>query len=191
MSRFNNKLLVFNHIISKLVEWKNETKSQTEKEVLKDLSFVPLMKCLYSTCLLSVNMQDKQSLFDLFDNFRAYPKGPVEEDCYYNMNKLPDYQIGTDVSGKDTLVPRQESSLTYSSDSDTEEYFKMADKAILDLKKATKFPEFSDRNNLVELTHMTLWKDAYEDSTGYKLLRTQNNIDNIRKEARSFRNLIF
>ena len=190
MSRFKNKLFVFDYIITQLVEWKAKG-NRTVKDVLKDLSFVPLMKCHYSLCLLSVRMQEKESLFDLFDNFRAYPKGPVEEDCYYNMNKLPNYQMGKDELGKSVLVPRQEKNPLYSSDEDVEKYIQMVNRAMSILKGAKNFPEFSDRNNLIDLTHMNLWRDAFEDRTGKQLLRTQpSNIDKVRMEARTFINLI-
>ena len=100
------KMLLFNKLIEELVKWKEEKNRQTELEVLKDLSFVPLMKCLYIVCLLTVEENSEESLFDLFDKFVAYPKGPVDEDCYYFMDKLPEYTI-RDYEGLEYLSKRQ------------------------------------------------------------------------------------
>ena len=81
--RFFEKLLIFNELIKALVKWKNEKYHQTEEKVLEDLSFVPVMKCLYITCLLSVNIKNdnNSSLFDIFSDFYAFPRGGVDMDC--------------------------------------------------------------------------------------------------------------
>ena len=179
------KLIVFDYIISKLVEWKCKTKGQTKKEVLENLSFIPLMKCHYSICLLSVSMQDKKSLFDLFDNFRAYPRGPVEEDCYLYMNELPNYKIETDDHGKTTLVQKQVKMVEQPNNT----YIKMVNSAIDELKTSPNFPEFSDKDKFSELCNMSLWKNAYETHDGKCIMQTKNNFENVRMEARSFRNL--
>lgn len=89
--KLEEKLLVFNELINGLVKWKTDENGQKKDEVLKDLSYVPLMKCLYFVCLLSVHKSKDKSLFDLFDNFIAYPRGAVEIDCYKNINELLDY----------------------------------------------------------------------------------------------------
>lgn len=89
--KLDEKLLVFNELIKGLVEWKTKENGQKEEEVLKDLSYVPLMKCLYFVCLLSVHKNKDKSLFNLFDNFLAYEKGAVEIDCYKRINELLDY----------------------------------------------------------------------------------------------------
>lgn len=179
------KMLLFNTLIEKLVKWKEEKNRQTEQEVLKDLSFVPLMKCLYIVCLLTIKEDSKESLFDLFDKFVAYPKGPVDEDCYFFMDQLPDYTIWNN-DGVEELTRKQSNRLDLSSRIDFlnrkisnimvyhieeidktllinkyEAYNEMLDKAIDILKGALSFPGFREKERLVDLTHMKVWEDAY------------------------------
>lgn len=180
---FFTRLLIFNHLIKELVRWKKEVFNQAEEITLKSLSFVPIMKCLYINCLLSVNIkqtEDTSSLFIIFD-FDAFPKGGLNKDCYYFMDKLPDYTI-RDNGGLEYLSKRQSNSNnsieTLSSlikveltDKDKEqikdktlEYKTILEETINDLKKATCFPEFKEKEKLIDLTHMKIWNDAFKDS---------------------------
>ena len=184
------KMLLFNELIKELVKWKMEKNGQTEQEVLKDLSFVPLMKCLYIVCLLTVdtenNSNNNESLFEPFNGFIAYSKGPVNEDCYFFMDKLPDYTIEVNKDGVEELTRKHSYRKTLSLRidslvneinkdmagsinnnidliSDYNKYEKMLDKAIDVLKGASFFPGFRERERLIDLTHMRVWKDAYYD----------------------------
>ena len=184
-SKLIPKMLLFNKLIEELVKWKEQKNRQTELEVLKDLSFVPLMKCLYIVCLLTVEENSEESLFDLFDKFVAYPKGPVDEDCYYFMDKLPEYTI-RDYEGLEYLSKRQPlnnisvidsliDSISEFIDVDLNanekttikinwtKYSPMINYTVESLKNASCFPGFRERERLIDLTHMKLWKDAIID----------------------------
>lgn len=162
------KLVVFNGLIKQLVKWKEETEGQREDDILKDLSFIPLMKCLYFVCLLSIHETSKKvdTLFDLFD-FTAYPKGWVDEECYYSINELEDYHIKTDVDGKEYIAKREEKALYLDDGSNNlyigniPLYIQELGKAVKDLKEALFLPGFKDREGLVELSHDELWENAY------------------------------
>lgn len=68
----------------------------TANKMLGDLSAVKLMKLLYFACLEDAiaspdeAMKDGKMppLFSLFDTFYPYPKGPVEEEVYYNKTTM-------------------------------------------------------------------------------------------------------
>ncbi|MCC8143607.1 MAG: hypothetical protein LIO97_06730, partial [Tannerellaceae bacterium] len=75
-----------------------ETKGQKPhiNECLEKFNAVRFMKLLYFTCLEScsdfVEGKSENTLFDLFDDFLAYEKGPVEIDVYsYYRSILPRY----------------------------------------------------------------------------------------------------
>lgn len=188
-SRLILKMLLFNKLIEELVKWKEEKNRQTEQEVLKDLSFVPLMKCLYIVCLLTVEENSEESLFDLFDKFIAYPKGPVDEDCYFFMDQLPDYTIWNN-DGVEELTKKLSNRMDLSSRidflnkkisdkdkmkivsgieeidkslliSEYKKYIGILDKAVGILKNASFFPGFREKERLIDLTHMKVWEDAY------------------------------
>lgn len=201
------KMLLFNELIRKLVEWKEE-KNQTEQEVLKDLSFVPLMKCLYIVCLLTVDGNSDKSLFDLFDKFVAYPKGPVDEDCYFFMDKLPDYTIWNndgieelsrklsyrknlfsrieflerEISGKpmESIDIEQDKTILFD---EYRKYNGMLDEAIYILRNASFFPGFREKDRLIDLTHMRVWKKAYDEIGSHKMNTSRDNKRELLDEA--------
>lgn len=210
-SRLILKMLLFNKLIEELVKWKEEKNRQTEQQVLKDLSFVPLMKCLYIVCLLTVEENSEESLFDLFNKFIAYPKGPVDEDCYFFMDQLPDYTIWNN-DGIEELTRK----LSYRKDlssridflnrkisdkdkieivSDIEEknklllineykkYNELLDKAIGILKDATFFPGFREKERLIDLTHMKVWKCAYDRQGSHIMDTSTGNKRKLLEEA--------
>lgn len=186
--RFFEKLLIFNDLIKALVKWKKEIFHQVEEKILEDLSFVPVMKCLYIDCLLSVdvkNTTNKSSLFDVFD-FDAFSKGGVNKDCYYFMDKLPEYTIRIkENEGLEYLSKRDPSDnnndnidllssligiVLTSSDkvmikNKMNQYRIMLDNSIEVLKGATSFPGFREREKLIGLTHMKIWEDAMNNDS--------------------------
>lgn len=187
MCELRRKLLAFDYTIGELVKWDSEVNGHTEKESLQMFSNVRLMKCLYSICAVSVAFYEESnvSLFDLFDNFLAYPRGPVEVDTYINLSSLIRYKMYHDSQKNDSyLVPNEdfqdEFLITYGKLNRTHfekdktaalmeiiEHEKqlcvmipLINKAINLLKQATKFPNFNDIDSLVEITHLDLWKEA-------------------------------
>jgi uncharacterized phage-associated protein len=205
------KMLLFNKLIEELVKWKKEKNRQTEQEVLKDLSFVPLMKCLYIVCLLTVEENSEKSLFDLFDKFVAYPKGPVDEDCYFFMDQLPDYTIWNN-DGVEELNRKPSNNMNLSSRIDFinreisnknkmevvsgieeidksllineyEQYNEILDKAIGILKNASFFPGFREKERLIDLTHMKVWEDAYFQQGSHIMDTSTDNKKRLLDEA--------
>lgn len=189
--RFFEKLLIFNDLIKALVKWKKEIFHQVEEKILEDLSFVPVMKCLYIDCLLSVdvkNTTNKSSLFDVFD-FDAFSKGGVNKDCYYFMDKLPEYTIQIkEKEGLEYLSKRNPNDNGDNSNDNIEllsslirigltssdkvmiknkmnQYRIMLDNSIEVLKGATNFPGFREREKLIGLTHMKIWEDAMDNDS--------------------------
>lgn len=168
IQRHSLKLVVFNELIQQLVKWKEETEGQREDDILKDLSFIPLMKCLYFVCLLSIHNTLKKSdtLFDLFD-FTAYQNGWVDEDCYYSIDELKDYHIVTNEDGKKYIAKRGQSLDEFIEKSTTlVKYENELKNAIKDLKEALFFPSFRNREGLIELSHDELWEKAYAEPNG-------------------------
>ena len=75
------KLLLFDAFIGYMD--KNWTKNPIRCSFLDNAAYVALNKLFYITCALSVKQDSEDSLFDVFNSFYAYPKGPVDLDCYY------------------------------------------------------------------------------------------------------------
>lgn len=78
------KLLLFDAFINWMDQ--NWTKNPIRCSFLKNAAYVASNKMFYITCLLSVKQDHENSLFNVFNNFLALPKGPVDLDCYYLLN---------------------------------------------------------------------------------------------------------
>ncbi len=78
--------------------------------VLRDFNVTRAMKLLYFTCLISVDEKNNKSpnLFNTFDNFLAYPNGPVEEDVYSNCSLLFTFRKKAGEDYLETLQSRPE-----------------------------------------------------------------------------------
>ena len=63
-----------------------QERTGTKDEVIKGLSTTHRMKLLYFTCLQSAfdenGRYQKDNLFKYFNNWVAYPNGPVEQSVY-------------------------------------------------------------------------------------------------------------
>lgn len=204
MCELKRKLLAFDYTIGKLVEWDCEESGRDERASLKNFSNVRLMKSLYSVCAASIQFYDSEgkTLFDLFDNFVAYPRGPVEVDAYGNLSSLLRYSMFYDKDENDAyLMPsnyREEFDIIYSDikkEGLTEDDFQknpsqalniliqkeeklrfvipMIDKSIALLRSARGFPPFDDRDKLIDITHLDLWYEAFYSNIDKKL-DTQN-----------------
>lgn len=110
MCKLRRKLLLFDYIIGKLIEWQAYLKygglggdvaftnlsAYQINECLTTFSGVRLMKMLYLICLKSVGDEIKnidETLFGVFDNYIAMPKGPVEDSAYSNRSVLLRYEF--------------------------------------------------------------------------------------------------
>lgn len=104
MCQIRKKLLLFDYMIGKFVEWDTgrlleESSAELKNNSLEKLTGVRLMKLLYFVCLQSaVNVYDNirnnvamaypNHLFKVYDSYVAMPKGPVEDDMYSNRSIL-------------------------------------------------------------------------------------------------------
>lgn len=104
MSLLAKKLIVYDYLIGKIVQRERELSQDSEDDVLFKITSTALMKYLYIVNVLSVSKESKSSLFDLFDNYKAFPHGPVEVDTYYNRNILVNYEMGYDIHNKRSFL---------------------------------------------------------------------------------------
>lgn len=103
MCKLRRKLLLFDYVIGKLVDWQaqkdwkkqyNELTGIQIDEILATLSGKRLMKLLYFICLSSVHedtQKRQDSLFGIFDKYIAMENGPVEDSVYHNRGILLRY----------------------------------------------------------------------------------------------------
>ena len=210
MCLVKNKLLVYDCLIDELVKWDSEVMSCSKERSLCSLTNVKLMKCLYAACVMSAGGKNTvgDTLFGLFDNFLAYPKGPVEFDTYNNRAILFRYEMGFDkervclqeckefrleqramfnLSDDQTISPNDQNWLTEIEKNDLLGYKNMLVESINALKQAPSFPGLRDEQALVEITHNNLWQEAYYSFN--KQLDTRN-IAKLQEEYNRFYSLI-
>jgi len=113
MCKLRRKLLLFDYIIEKLVDWQaqiewqkqyNELKRVQINEILGTLSGKRLMKLLYFICLSSVHedtQRTQDSLFGIFDRYIAMENGPVEDSVYHNRGILLRYTFDNELKLSD------------------------------------------------------------------------------------------
>lgn len=212
MCLVKNKLLIYDYLVGKLVDWDSEVQSCSKERSLFNLTNVKLMKCLYAVCLMSVKDKKRleDTLFGLFDKFYAYPKGPVEFETYNNKSILLRYDLGYDESSKRLYLKKCDNFRTeqlimfqllddksVKPDDDTlnkeinknhlAEYAEMVDQSIVVLRKAKAFPKLNDVEALVELTHLDLWQEAYYSVN--KRVDTRD-LEKLQAECEKLRNII-
>lgn len=96
MCKLRRKLLLFDYLIGKLVEWElgKPFQASTRVEIDKALEAMTgtrLMKLLYIISLININrtINDiKYTLFGAFDDYVAMQNGPVEDYVYHNRSIL-------------------------------------------------------------------------------------------------------
>lgn len=210
MCLVKNKLLVYDCLIDELVKWDSEEMSCSKERSLCSLTNVKLMKCLYAACVMSVgdkkNVDD--TLFGLFDNFLAYPKGPVEFDTYNNRAILFRYEMGLDkervclqeckkfrleqrvmfnLPDDQPILPDEQNWLTEIEKNGLVDCKNMLIESINVLKHAPGFPDLRDEQALVEITHNNLWQEAYYS---YNKQLDTRNMAKLQEEYNRFRSLI-
>lgn len=96
MCKLRRKLLLFDYLIGKLVEWQEAkpfeilTRAEIDK-ALETMTGTRLMKLLYIMSLMNINRSlenIKQTLFGAFDDYVAMQNGPVEDYVYHNRSIL-------------------------------------------------------------------------------------------------------
>lgn len=213
MCQLRKKIEVFDYTLHQLVEWDMAEYGRTKSESLANFSNVRLMKCIYGISLLSVGHPnvDNKTLFDIFDHFLAFPRGPVEIEAYSNFSLLIRFGLHYDAeNNKSYLIPnseyKNEFTVTYPrlqadkfaknpeqaiqdliEAEDCEWAMQQVDKSIDELKTAACFP-FDDRDKLVEITHMELWKEAFYNEINKKM--DTNNMTKLNRELTLFKERI-
>lgn len=82
------KISLFKYILLRLVGLdfrKSFVNKQYYNLLLSEITMTKAMKRLYFLCLLDAKFGDGK-LFEVFDDFRAYLRGPVEESIYLNRH---------------------------------------------------------------------------------------------------------
>lgn len=181
-----NKLDTFSYMIGRFIDWEEEIRKEKEEketspeEILEGFSQTRLMKLLYFTCLASFENKKGFDLFRIFNNFEAYPKGPVEVDVYSNRSGLPGFEYNgfyleklSDEAVKISIDIAVKISI---------------DRAINFLKQKKDSFNMLDTDFLVELSHkLPLWSMAYFSTSN------QLNIENIKYlsiERKRFNDLV-
>lgn len=165
MCRANDKLIVFNYVFNKFIEYhkSQEIKQMPESQVIETFSNTRLMKLLYLLCLESTKVKcevgesefNSKNLFDFFKNFRAFPNGPVLLDIYQSFDIIPGFNY---IDGK--FVGRKENVSIFPEQLN---YIKeLIDISFDRLIKHIKFEIFASRDKLIELTHkLPIWVQTY------------------------------
>ncbi len=116
MKQKTNKILAFEYLVYRLIEWYKEATSSTE-DMPSHFSRLSVLKLLFLTAAIKDNTVDdinKKDLLETFNNFCAMQYGPVEIDVYsaivndtlsvYRLSnkstevKCSDYKIFEDLS---------------------------------------------------------------------------------------------
>ena len=176
MCKIKRKRILFDEFVDRLVKWQ-QAKGLSTEQALCNLSGVKLMKLLYFTCLISVKTEGevsfiKDTLFESFDGFMPYPKGPVEVDAYNNRENLFRYTYENGLmKSNENGSEKFDSALDYELDKDKNAYDKDENAyfkqqlRLLDLSLSELFSinvtPFSDVDRLVEISHLSpLWNSA-------------------------------
>lgn len=231
MCKLRRKLLLFDYIISRLVEWQAcleygrpattrfcDLSKEEINACLKSFSGVRLMKMLYLICLNSVNEQTQNiqnTLFGLFDNYVAMPKGPVEDAVYSNRSVLLRFEFSNGVLKLNETYPEHfifnypdidkrrfdEDGLyklaifdeeirnlhnNHEGETTLGEYKEYIDTSIQALREKRDLP-FQNVNKLIDITHkMLLWNKFFNTEDRRFVL----TLEDLKKEKDSFKNLI-
>ncbi len=173
MCNLNKKLILFDYMVGKFVEWDKEITNRSHAEtdeILKSFGFTRYMKLLYFTCLESVDLErqeeeEEYNLFNTFDTFFAYQNGPVEDHVYNNRSFLFNYEFKGDFleTLKNTTDPLEKERVDIYNTNIKGIYKKdvtLIDRAIASLKRKKNFP-MADTQALISLSHnLKLWKSA-------------------------------
>lgn len=96
MCVLRRKLLLFDYLIGKLVEWQarndfSKLSMDDIDKILKTMSGTRLMKLLYIISIVNINDSINsldETLFGVFDDYVAMKNGPVEDFLYHNRSIL-------------------------------------------------------------------------------------------------------
>lgn len=176
------KQIVYDYMIGKIAKWQSQSGAD-EDLILSKLTSTALMKYQFIINVLSVSTDSRNSLFDLYGNYQAFPHGPVEIDTYYNRNILVRYDMGYDrdndrsflrtckefrteqkllfdLKENETALESEEVMQRLIRENRLEKFVEMVDKSISLLKEASVFLDYRDVDKLIDITHNDLWREA-------------------------------
>ncbi len=182
-----NKLDTFSYMIGRFIDWEEEIRKEKEEketspeEILEGFSQTRLMKLLYFTCLASFENKKGFDLFRIFNNFEAYPRGPVEVDMYSNRSELTNFKYNgfylEKLSDNEAVKISIDIAVKIS-----------IDRAINFLKQKKDSFNMLDTDFLVELSHkLPLWSMAYFSTSNQLNIK---NIEYLSIERKRFNDLI-
>lgn len=175
MCEFRRKGLLFRYFVQRISsalssDYKTTGGNKEYVEVPMAYSNTYLMKCLYFACLESSSEpngnNDGMGLFQVFNNMKAYPRGPLEYDIYENLANIDGlvYEDGR-ISKVKVCTP----------DFEEKENAEQIREAVEKLKNRGIL--YMDTTKLVELSHkLDLWNDAYTFSSDRKIVITPNSV---------------
>lgn len=180
MCQFNKKSVLFRHFVHQIVCALSPKGSNTDSTGDIEVPFVCsntyLMKCLYFACLESCKNSSGIGLFGIFNNMKAYPRGPLEYDIYENLPNIEGltYENGRISKIKSVPIAKQDNP-----------YFKEVQIAVNSLNKHGILQKGT--SDLINLSHkLDLWNEAYNFSTDRKIVLTEENIKNELAQYQSF-----
>lgn len=143
----------------------------TEKiDVPQKYSNTFLMKCLYFACLEScVGKENDLGLFKIFDNMKAYPRGPLEYDIYENFANIEGLVY------EDGRISKVEKKSSKDFEEGNQIYVKQIDSAVENLR-AHGTLKMSVRE-LIDMSHkLYLWSESYNFSNNRDIIITPEAI---------------
>lgn len=146
MAITNKKILAFEYLLSRLLQW------QKENGVTEGMTKVKALKLLFIVASIPVEGKD---LLSIFDQFYAMPYGPVESDVYDAMvsDKLEYYDF--------TGVILQSKSTYKVANNLSDKDIRLINASIDCVKKMKKDLINMSAFDLVEYTHTwSCWQDA-------------------------------
>lgn len=173
MCNFRKKSQLFRYFVQQIVCSilpEDNTKDTNEIEVPEQCSNTYLMKCLYFACLESCANNNGIGLFNIFDNMKAYPRGPLEYDIYEN---LPNIEGLTYVDGRISKVKKYIENF----EEDVSGY---QDEISLAVKKLKEHGILQTNvSELIKLSHkLDSWNYAYNFCDDKKIVITQSSVQN-------------
>ncbi len=203
MCKVRKKLILFDYLVEQLVKWQEQkTPGLSTTECLQKFNFVRYMKLLYFVCLESVKPEFSSvdgTLFEVYGDFLALDKGPVEINVYSNRSILPRYsfdgQFLSETPQDSNIVEISYPSVKGNKFNNNNivsmliqgegltEYQALIDSSIAALQSNDSFP-FDDTDKLVSLSHqLGMWSKAKLTNDG-KL--SVDNIFNLKIEKQVF-----
>lgn len=197
MASFKEKLQTFEYVVESLIrEGNRRLEELTITETMKVLYFVVLENALihFNENAL-IHSKDSSAegvlLLKVFDSFRAYPNGPVEEEIYLRRYEQREHiytYVGPGFYRLSDVAPLDVTSFGVRG----LELRHAVDEAIKSLKSKGYFAGEKTCGDMIAITHdLPAWSNCYidldEDRLGRSISGWLRNPNNLSKELSAFR----